>query len=114
MNTKAFAFCLLALVAPATTRAADIGPSDFTKPIFTKAGAPVCRTEEGLENFLQHVRAGEHVDWSRAALDYGCAQVFDGLEVTVLRTEGFVDRRSRIDIKDGWSDRWTATWMLRN
>lgn len=108
----------LAMAGPAASLAEDSGPHylgpDFRKPVFTMAGAPMCRTREGLADLLEHIRAGEDISFERGALSFGCAPVFDGLQVVVLRYDGALDTWVKVDVVDGWPDRWTVAWRLRN
>ena len=89
-------------------------PIDFSRPIYTKKGAPFCATRDGLKELLQHLNAGIH---DIAQGEYGCIATPDGFEVTVLDTEGILDMWAKVTWhrQNGTrGDFWTVIRMLRN
>jgi hypothetical protein len=84
------------------------------KPTFTKDGAPFCATKEGLADLLEHVRAGLK---GIANGEYGCVAMPADIPVTVLETDGIVDRWAKVNWQrsNGTNDDfWTVAWLLRN
>ena len=88
---------------------------EFGKPIFTKAGAPICVSRDSLASLLEHIRAGVT---DKPLIDYGCFAAPDGVSVTVLSREGIIDVWIKAVLKqaNGKSsdDVWTIERGLRN
>ncbi len=103
--------CLL--LAPLTGRAADI-PVDHERPLFSRQGIPMCRNEAALKDLMEHVVAGEK---NIPNGKYDCRYAVDGLPVSILESDGIIDRWDKVMVTgtDGRSfDAWTLDRALRN
>lgn len=120
----AFVFAALvgmgvAFVPHGGAMAADAKPPsssvDYSKPLFTKAGIPLCQSRDDLQALLSLLRNGQK---ELAGKVRGCMSFpLDGVPVIVLDAEGVFDVwvRARIMLNDGSQPTiWTVGWMLRN
>jgi hypothetical protein len=105
------AFCWVTLMA--SHGMADEIVLPHGKPLFTKAGTPLCTSEQGLSELLEHTRAGN----AESPVQYGCFNAPDGWSITVINTKGFVEVWAKAvwNRPDGKKSDfvWLPFWMLR-